>query len=316
MGKAGIIYHSEKVDKKRLSAAVEEALKGLGWQPTSYYPTSFEEPGGTQARQALRDGATVIVVAGGDGSVRHVVEALRGADVAVGIVPLGTGNVLARNLGIQLGNLPRLVKNALLGQDHLIDVGLARMDFGDDRGKVEHIYTVMAGIGLDAKIMMNTDHRLKRRIGWIAYIDGGLKSLPVVFERMEVSVNGRPRRAIKVHSLIIGNCGFLPGNITLMPDAKLDDGILDVAAVGPRRAWNWLDFWNRVTWVSWTRNRIKAWRKIVDITANVKTLENLNGQAIDVWPANPIDIQLDGDPFGKVVGVRVEVLPKALRVRL
>jgi diacylglycerol kinase family enzyme len=173
----------------------------------------------------------------------------------------------------------------------------------------------MAGMGLDAKIFQKTDPKLKRAIGWFAYLEGGIKSLPTLFERMDVSVDSREPRNLKVVSLIIGNVGWLPGRITLMPDASLDDGILDVAAVGPRRFWNWIDFWGRVTWVSNLRET-RQLRHLIDQTANVKTLENLNGKKIRVRPDNPVFIQLDGDPMGSVVEAEFEVQPRAVTFRL
>ena len=101
-----------------------------------------------------------------------------------------------------------------------------------------------------------------------------------------------------------------------MPDASVDDGILDVAAVGPRRFWNWVSFWSKVTWQNGVLRRIPAGRRLMDATANVKTIENLSGQRIEVLPERPVDMQLDGDPIGSVTEVEFSVMPSALRVRL
>jgi diacylglycerol kinase family enzyme len=229
---------------------------------------------------------------------------------------VGTGNVLARNLGMPLGNLNRSATIAVSGTTRSIDVGQVTMSFEGERAEETHVFGVMAGLGLDAKIFANTNSRLKRRIGWVAYIDGGLRSLPVTFERLSVSVNGQEPRTLKLHTLIVGNCGVLPGNINLMPEARIDDGLLDLAAVGPRRVWNWIDFWNRVTWVNWLVARVVAWRKIVSLTANVKTLENLRGAKVSVKPERLVNIQLDGDPFGPVKQAEFEVLPLAVKVRV
>ena len=226
----------------------------------------------------------------------------------------GTGNVLARNLKIDLYDLPSAVDRAINGNRHPIDLGLVRI-INADGSRAERVFSVMAGMGLDAKIFQKTDPKLKKAIGWVAYIDGGLKSLPTLFERMDVSVDGREPRNLKVVSLIIGNVGWLPGRITLMPDAALDDGILDVAAVGPRRFWNWIDFWGRVTWVENLREN-RQLRHLIDQTADVRTLENLNGKKIRVTPENPVFIQLDGDPMGSVLEAEFEVQPRAVTVRL
>jgi len=314
--KVAVIFNPEKVDAARLQKSVNLVLSNKGIREATYLPTTPTDTGRKQAEKAVAQGATLILAVGGDGTIRAVVEGMQGTDASLGIIPRGTGNALARNLAIPLGSVTRAVERAVSGNTHTIDLGQVTLNFGGTRGSETHIFAVMAGAGLDAKVIMNTSSDLKRKLGWVAYIDGGLRSLPVRFERMDVSVNGRPSKNLKVHSLLIGNCGFLAGNITLMPDARLDDGLLDVAYVGPRRFWNWIDFWNRVTFMSWTINKIKSWRKITDAVANVKTLENLTGKRIEVWPEHPVDIQLDGDGFGKVHSAVFDVLPDALKVRI
>lgn len=319
--RAAIIYRADRVDLLRLHAAVDSNLGELDWAETIWLPTETEQPGHSQVQDALRAGATTIVVVGGDGTIRHVLQGLFESpvdpdSVALGIVPVGTGNVLARNLGIPLANLQLSIRRALLGDEWRIDLGLAHLTYASDEPATSQVFSVMAGVGLDAKIFANTDKMLKNRFGWVAYIDGGIKSLPTFFERMSVSVNDGPARRLKLHSLIVGNCGLLPGGILLMPDASVDDGTLDVAAVGPRRFWNWMAFWSRVTWQNGVLRRIPAGRRLMDSTANVKTLENLSGQKIVIAPERPVDMQLDGDPIGTVTGVEFRVLPSALRVRL
>ena len=316
MQKVAVIFNPEKVDKGRLERVVDNILLTSGNPPALYLATTAQETGKAQAREAIDADCTLILAVGGDGTIRPIIEAVAGADISLGIVPRGTANALARNLGLPIGNLNRAVARAINGTDRSIDAGSVEMNFGGNRGVESYTFSVMAGMGLDAKIIMNTDTDLKRRLGWVAYIDGGIRSLPSRFERMDVSVNGRASKNLKVHSLLIGNCGFLAGNITLMPDARLDDGQLDLAYVGPRRFWNWIDFWNRVTWISWTIYKIRGWRKLSRRVENVKTLENLAGMEIEVWPEHPVDIQLDGDGFGKVHSAKFTVLPRAVRVRL
>ena len=319
-----MIFYPQKVDKSRLMRAVDTALAKKQILPATYYPTKAGSPGAQEARDAIAAGAELIIVAGGDGTIRPVLQVLANHHTekpktptpALGIIPVGTGNVLARNLGLPLGNLARSAAIAVTGNNRRIDVGQVTMTFAGDRAKETHVFGVMAGLGLDAKIFANTNNRLKRRIGWVAYIDGGLRSLPVSFERLSVSVNNQEPRQLKLHSLIIGNCGVLPGNINLMPDARIDDGILDLAAVGPRKIWNWIDFWNRVTWINWLVTRVVLWRKIVTQSANVKTLENLRGASVAVKPEGTVNIQLDGDPFGPVEHAQFDVLPLAVTVRV
>lgn len=322
LNRVAVIYHSERIEREQLTAAVELAMRNSAqnsnWDAPLWFPTSANETGGPQAVRAISQGATHVLVAGGDGTIRSVAEALVASQATaftLGIVPIGTGNVLARNLKLDLNNLQRSVERAINGREFAIDVGRARLLFAN--GDVdERFFTGMAGVGLDAKIMMATDLELKRKIGWIAYIDGGLKTLPVRFERIQVSVDGREPRRLKLHSLLVGNAGWLPGNITLMPDARLDDGQLDVAAVGPRRFWNWIDFWSRVTWQNRVVRPLSFGRRWMEMTANLKTLENLNGAHIEVESERPIDIQLDGDPLGQVIRVEFDVIERALNVRV
>jgi len=319
--RAAIIYRADRVDLMRLHALVDETLEHLDWAETVWLPTAAEQPGQSQVVDALRAGATTIVIVGGDGTVRHALQGLFESpvdpdSVAIGVVPVGTGNVLARNLGIQLGNIPRAMRRALLGEEWRIDLGVATLQDAETNSSRTQVFSVMAGVGLDAKIFANTDKMLKNKYGWVAYIDGGIKSLPTFFERMTVSVNGGPERRLKLHSLIVGNCGLLPGGILLMPDAAVDDGTLDVAAVGPRRFWNWMAFWSKVTWQNGVLRRIPAGRRLMDATANVKTIENLSGQNILVKPDRAVDMQLDGDPIGSVTKVEFSVLPGAVRVRI
>jgi diacylglycerol kinase (ATP) len=316
--RVAVVFHPDKTTRRKLTAAIEPAVMPLGWEPTLWLETSADEPGGAQALRAIAQGATHILVSGGDGTIREVVEALclnsLADGVTLGILPAGTGNVLARNLKIDLNDLPSAVRRALNGNRHPIDLGLVRI-IHEDGTRAERVFSVMAGMGLDAKIFQKTAPKLKRAIGWFAYIEGGLKSLPTLFERMDVSVDNREPRNLKVVSLIIGNVGWLPGRITLMPDASLDDGILDVAAVGPRRFWNWIDFWGRVTWLENLREN-RQLRRLIDRTADVKTLENLSGKKIRVTPENPVFIQLDGDPMGSILEAEFEVQPRAVTFRL
>ena len=316
MGTTAVIFNPQKVDKSRLQTAVDESLARAGLRKAVYYPTTEADNGGGQALQALADGHSLFLIAGGDGTLRSAVEHLAYTDAEVGIIPLGTGNVLARNLGIPLTSPGRAALKAAVGEVRSIDLGRVTLEFEGDRPSESHVFAVMAGLGLDAKIIMNTDVERKKILGWVAYVEGGIRSLPVRFERVDVSVNGRPAKTLKLHSLLVGNCGFLPGNINLMPDALLDDGLLDLAAVGPRRLWNWIDFFNRVTWINFLRGKVVGAAELADYTANVKTLDNMTGQSITAKPHHPVDLQLDGDAFGKVTAAKFEVMPKALRVRL
>ena len=316
INRAAVIYYPGRIDLRKLRSAVDAVVLPLGWEPTLWLKTEPNETGAAQALRALAQKATHLVVVGGDGTVRTVLEAvaLAQSPVSVGIVPAGTGNVLARNLGIQLTDLKTQVERALLGIAHQIDMGLARIILSDGT-RLERLYAVMAGIGLDAKIMLNTDAARKRRLGWIAYVESGFKAMPLKYHRLSIQVDGRAVRPLRVLTLLVGNVGLLPGRLSMMPDAALDDGTLDVAAIGPRRFFDWIDFWSRVTIGNNVVRTTRVGRKLLDATANVKTLENLAGKKIRVLPEDEVALQLDGDAIGLIQEVEFEVKPRAISVR-
>ena len=316
--RAAIIYFPGRVDRKKIEAALSLTLSSLNWEPTLWLPTNPDETGGPQALRAVAQNATHLLVAGGDGTIRSVIEALAREEVrnvTIGILPIGTGNALARNLKLDLNNMNAAVKRGLLGNRYEIDLGLAKVIYPNGE-RAEHYFSVMGGMGLDAKIMQNTSKKLKRAIGWVAYVDGGIRALPTLFEKMQVQVDSREPRRLKLVSLLIGNAGWLPGNLSLMPDAKLDDGLLDVAAVGPRRFWNWIDFWGRVAFANQNVRPNRIGRQLMDATANVKTLENLAGAKIRVTPERPVHLQLDGDPIGLVSEAEFHIIPRSITFRV
>lgn len=314
--RAAVIYFPGRVDLKKLRRIVSDELAGLGWEIPLYLKTAADETGGVQALRAIAQKATHLLVVGGDGTVRSVLEAVAKSEskVSVGIVPVGTGNVLARNLNLPLSDLRLQVHRALFGISHEIDMGLAKMIMADGT-RVEKYFAVMAGIGLDAKIMLNTDSERKRKLGWVAYVEGGFKTLPIRYESLSVSVDNREPRQLKVITLLIGNAGWLPGRLSMMPDAALDDGRLDVAAIGPRRFWNWIDFWSRVTVGNNIVRTNRVGKQLLDATANVKTMENMAGVKIRVAPSVDTEIQLDGDVIGTISEVEFRAKPRVVTVR-
>lgn len=314
--RVAVIYFPGRVDLKKVRRLVSTAIAGAGWEIPLYLKTAADETGGVQVLRAIAQKATHIIVIGGDGTVRSVLEevAKSGANVSVGIIPIGTGNVLARNLNLPLSDMELQIQRALFGIAHQIDLGLAKMIMADGT-RVEKYFAVMAGLGLDAKIMLHTDQARKRRIGWVAYVEGGLKMLPIRYESLLVSVDKKEPRVLKVVTLLIGNVGWLPGRLSMMPDAAMDDGKLDVAAIGPRRFWNWIDFWSRVTVGNNIVRTSRIGKQLLDATANIKTMENMAGVKIRVAPSSDTELQLDGDVIGKISEVEFEAKPRAVVIR-
>ncbi|MFM1845417.1 MAG: hypothetical protein RI917_735 [Actinomycetota bacterium] len=306
--KVAVIYNPQKITL----AQIKKAFQKLPAEP-EFMATDKTSQGGKAAREALANGHNKILVAGGDGTLRRVVQEVAGSTAAVGILPMGTGNILARNLKLPL-TLDAALKRVVGGKPYEIDLGHARLARPDGSHE-EYLFTGIAGVGMDARLMQNTQAELKKRIGWIAYIEGGIRSLPLKFEKFDVTLNAQTR-TLKSYSLLVGNVGLLPGAISMMPDARLDDGHLDLAAIGPRRIWNWIDFFSRITWQNQVVRPLALGRKWMDATANVKTLENMRSPQIRIRPHHPAPIQLDGDPMGEVIEVEFSIKRKALRILL
>lgn len=267
----------------------------VGWPEARWYETTAEDPGTGQARQALADGATLVCPLGGDGTVRAVAAPLVGGDVPLGLLPGGTGNLLARNLNLPIDDLAAALRIALTGVDRRIDVG--RVAFGDDP---EEVFLVMAGMGLDAETV-DADEGVKKRLGHLAYVLSGVRALAKPGFRARLTGDGPPSRMRHTRTIVIGNCGELTGGVALLPDAAVDDGLLDVVVAAPRGALGWA----AVVFDVLTRRH-----------RGHPGLQRDTGQRFTVETDRPVASQIDGDVVGPRRGLRARVEPNALAVRL
>lgn len=327
MSRLAVVHNPTKINLDRLRPLVDRAEEEYGFAPTQWLETSEDDPGTSMARDAVRDGATVVLAAGGDGTVRAVAQGLADAgsdaDVALAILPGGTGNLLARNLGLPLNNDAEAVRIAFAGADRAIDVGLARVVRPDDPdGEPEElVFTVMAGIGLDAQMIVNQDEDLKKRAGWVAY----LKSLAMSLKggrriRVRYRVNGKSAHTTRVHTLLVGNCGDLPANVVLLPDAEIDDGQLDIVALRPDGLIGWLSIWSKVLVEHAILRRSEVGRKLVGNrhgrAKQIRALRYLRGEQIQVELHDPEEFEVDGDAVGQVASFAIRAEPGALTVRV
>lgn len=313
---AALVYNPIKVDATRLRAAVRELSAEAGWEHPAFYPTTIEDAGQAATAEALARGVDVVLVAGGDGTVRAVSEAIANTGVPLAILPSGTGNLLARNLGLPLGDPAEMIRAALGDFRFAIDIGWARMNRADGE-ESEHAFVVLAGIGLDADMIANTRSDLKRSVGWIAYVDGAARSLPSAkpFRAVYQIDEGR-LHSTKVHSILFANCGTLPAGISLIPDASITDSTLDVAVIQPTGVLGWLGVWRKIWWDNSVLRRFRAGRRVLERRGRNASVHYFRGIAAEAAASRPIPVELDGDEFGEAVRITCRADPGALLLAL
>ena len=313
---AAVVYNPIKVDLTALRAAVDQAAASAGWGESRWYETSEADPGVEVTKQAVNDGADVVLAAGGDGTVRAVAEGLRDSGVPIALLPSGTGNLLARNLDLSLDNLEGSVATAFTGADRRIDLGVVEIERGNG-SRDRHVFLVMAGLGLDAKMIANTNPALKKRVGWLAYVDAIARSLRGNNKlRVRFRLDGAQPQSLRINTILIGNCGSLPANILLLPEAAVDDGLFDIVALRPDGLLGWAQIWVKIVWENGVLRRSSVGRKLMGKTKEVRTLRYMKGKEIVIRPEYPQEFQLDGDTFGQAVAVKAWVDPLALEVKI
>ncbi|MFT4213629.1 MAG: diacylglycerol kinase family protein [Microbacterium sp.] len=313
--RAALVYNPIKVDAETLRASVSRHSRQARWGKPLFFETTVEDIGDGAARAALQAGVDAVLVAGGDGTVRAVSEAMSSSGVPLTIVPSGTGNLLARNLQLPLGSPDAMVAAAFDGDERAIDVGFAEF-VRPDRSREERAFVVMGGMGLDAAMIANTSGDLKKRVGWVAYVDGAARSLvgakpfPVLYQ---VSGGHRMHRAT-VQSIVYANCGSLPAGLELIPEASIADGELDIAIFQPKNPLGWLAVWRRVAWDNSVLRRFRAGRRFLRLRTKDSTVRYARGTGIQIAASDARPVQLDGDEFGEATAVNVRVAPAALIV--
>ncbi|HEY7045306.1 MAG TPA: diacylglycerol kinase family protein, partial [Nocardioidaceae bacterium] len=291
-----IVLNPIKVpDSEGFKARMGSAARAAGWDEPLWFETTVDDAGASMAKAAVAAGADVVVAAGGDGTVRVICAEMAGTGVPVGVIPAGTGNLLARNLGVPLAH-DEAIDTVLRGQDRAIDV--VSID-GDNLDTTR--FVVMAGLGLDAAIMAGAPDALKARIGWTAYVVAGARHLRYPAVRVDISVDGAEPVRRRARTVVIGNVGSLQAGIPLLPDALIDDGLLDVVVVAPRRLFGWVPVALRV----FTRGRR------ID-----ERLDRYTGRSVSLTVASPAPRQLDGDTVPPGTHLHATVEPGLLLVRV
>ncbi|QYG11952.1 diacylglycerol kinase family protein [Microbacterium sp. PAMC22086] len=313
---AALVYNPIKVDGKHLRARVRDLSREAGWEHPAFYPTTVEDAGQHATAQALERGVDVVLVAGGDGTVRAVSEAIANSGVPLAILPSGTGNLLARNLGLPLGDPTEMIRAALGDFRHPIDIGWARLTRQDGE-EARHAFVVLAGMGLDAEMIANTRSDLKRSVGWIAYVDGAARSLPRAKPfRAVYQVDEGRLHSHRAYSLLFANCGTLPAGISLIPDASITDAALDVAVIQPTGIFGWFGVWRKIWWDNSVLHRFRAGRRVLEHRGKNASVHYFHGSAAEAASTDPVPIELDGDEFGEAVRITCWADPGALLLAL
>jgi YegS/Rv2252/BmrU family lipid kinase len=294
--KLAVVLNPSKVeDVGQFRAIVTAMAEEAGWSRPTWHHTTVEDPGTGMAEAASVGGADLILVCGGDGTVREVCAELAGTGIPVGIIPAGTGNLLARNLAIPL-YLRAAIDVALSGQDQAIDL----VEVSGDDMEDTH-FMVMAGMGLDAAIMEGVSEQIKAKVGWVAYVFSALKALMSPVVRMEISVDGEDFTTHRARTVVVGNVGFLQAGMPLLPDAAIDDGLLDVVLLYPKRFVSWLPL---------------AFRVLAKRPRTDETIARMRGRTVTIRAASSTPRQLDGDPLGAGKELRMTCLPGRVLVRV
>ncbi|GAA1634768.1 diacylglycerol/lipid kinase family protein [Microbacterium flavum] len=166
-----IVWNPSKTDQGALTEGLHAALIDAPAPEVSWWETSEDDPGGDATGRAVAWNPDLVVVAGGDGTVRVVAEHLAAinSSVELGIVPLGTGNLLARNLDIPLNDISAAFTRVLTGQARPVDIGWVDLDLA--AGHERYGFVVMVGFGIDANMIAETNDDLKDKAGWLAYVE-------------------------------------------------------------------------------------------------------------------------------------------------
>ncbi len=288
--KAAVIVNPTKhEDVGSFRAVVAAALARHGWTEPLWLETTPEETGQGLARSALAAPVDLVLASGGDGTVTACAEGLAGSGVPLGVLPAGTGNLLARNLGLPL-SLDEALAVGIGGRNRQLDVGTAN-------GRT---FVAMAGLGFDAELMDSTGEPLKRRLGWAAYVVSGLRHLGARPVRASLRADGGPVLRRRVSSVLIGNVGALQGGVVLLPGAEPDDGVLDLLVLTARGLAGWAAL---ATDVLLRRRRTSH-------------LARIGFRELHVRLDRPQLWELDGEVIGCTRELRVTVRPGALLVRV
>lgn len=306
--RAHLIYNPQagQHDGHRRVLEAVEFLRDQGWELTVRETASAGDVS-WYAGQAVDEGVEVVLVVGGDGTVNSAVNGLAGSAVALGVLPMGTGNVWAAELGLLPTPTPfyrpdPLAAATLLnhGQQRWIDLGRAIATKADGSTQVRY-FVLWAGVGFDAAVarLVETEFRqVKRRLGPFSFLVAGINTaLHYPGTRATIRFDGRvlDERIILV---VVSNAQLYGGTVRLAPDARLDDGWLNAHIFQGQGLFTVLRHL-----VSVLARRHRRDPKVAAYDIRYMTIET----------AEPLQVQVDGEPIG-TTPISLEVVPDALKI--
>jgi diacylglycerol kinase (ATP) len=289
MTSVGVIAHQRKTLDGGLPE-LRRLLADRGFSEPIWYEVGKSRKAPAMARKAVEKGADLLLLWGGDGTVQRCIDEIAGSDanVTIAILPAGTANLLAGNLGVPHA-LEAAVDIALFGARRRLDVGVVNGER----------FAVMAGAGFDAIMMKAADAGLKDRFGRLAYVWSGARATQAKPVKMSVKVDGTAWFKGRASCLLLGNMGTLTGGLTAFPDARPDDGQLEIGVVtaeGP---------------VEWARvlSRLAAGH-----ADRSKLVHTTRGRKVDVKLDEATPYELDGGARPSKRRLRAKVEPGAITV--
>lgn len=269
------------------NAPDEDELRDALGPEVTLVATTEDDPGPGQTADAVNNGATTVVACGGDGTIRACIEPLLSTETALDIVPLGTGNLLAGNLAIPAG----LEAGEQAGRRDrtMIDVGFVNGE----------AFAVMAGSGFDAAMIRDADDKTKSRFGRLAYVTSAAKHLNDSLTATSVEVDGRKFYQGRTSMVLVGNFGVVSGGLPVFPDARPDDGVLDVAVLAAERKRDWASV---------------LWRLLRNKHQRPELVRRATGAEITVTTSQPRPYELDGEDRPETRNLEFSVRPRALSI--
>ncbi|MFN0028653.1 MAG: diacylglycerol/lipid kinase family protein [Acidimicrobiales bacterium] len=288
--KLAVIAHTEKQMGKAQPADLRAALRDAGFPDPLWFEVAKSKLAPKCARKAAKAGVDRLLVWGGDGTVRRCIDTIADPDlpdIPIGILPAGTANLLASSLHIPTG-MDEALKIALHGERRVLDVGV----INGER------FAVMAGTGFDALLIGGADTH-KDRFGRLAYIWAGLRASGTDAVRARIKVDGTRWFDGPAGCLLVGNVGTIMGGLEVFPDARPNDGRLEVGVVTAHRRDQWLRVFGRLVGHHPQRSPF---------------VRTTSGTKIRVQLDRPMAYELDGGDRPPADHFRIDIQPAAITI--